>query len=134
MRHKKSRQTERERRARKRVTTELARVRKLKWDTPARNDPVEKQHAIATGAIGATRTCDGKVKFATFKSAEKARGDIEARRPGDKLEAYACPFCRSYHLGHIIRDVVTPPPAVVPMGFRFSTSSPHLSTSMRKQG
>lgn len=128
MRHKKARQTERERRARKRVTTELARVRQLKWDTPQRNDPVEKQHAIAGGELGASRMCEGKVKFATFERAEKARPDIERRFPGEKLEAYACPFCRSYHLGHIIRDVVTPPPAVVPMGFRFSTSSPQLST------
>jgi hypothetical protein len=45
------------------------------------------------------KSCEGKKKFPDLVSANAARYLI-MRDSGNKMWAYKCKFCNSYHLGH----------------------------------
>lgn len=45
-----------------------------------------------------TRQCDGKVRYGRQETADKAM--LAMRKKGRELEAYPCPHCEGFHLGH----------------------------------
>lgn len=49
---------------------------------------------------GVDRACGKKIRYATMVLATKAAYNLEAQRPGESLEPYACPWCLFYHVGH----------------------------------
>ena len=49
---------------------------------------------------GEERACGKKIRYATMLLATKAAYNLEAQRPGESLEPYACPYCNHYHVGH----------------------------------
>lgn len=53
--------------------------------------------------LGATRSCNVKVKYDTEEQAHKA-AMRKSKKWGAKLEAYPCPFCNSYHFGRMMSE------------------------------
>ena len=49
------------------------------------------------------KACEGKIKFADFKSAHQACISYK-HKFGHYMRAYPCRFCSGYHIGHPTRD------------------------------
>lgn len=43
--------------------------------------------------------CTGKTRFPTRKAAKQRANEIR-RHTGNRMRAYQCPYCLTYHLGH----------------------------------
>jgi hypothetical protein len=45
--------------------------------------------------------CSGKVRYSA-KSAQRAVLEMERKKPGEIFEAYTCPVCDGWHIGHAL--------------------------------
>jgi hypothetical protein len=57
-------------------------------------------HLQAGLAAGEERTCGKKIRWSDEERANKAAGDMN-QKPTTRnvLEAYPCPFCKTWHIG-----------------------------------
>jgi hypothetical protein len=54
---------------------------------------------MADRQLQRAKQCGRKVRYKRLADALKARQEIY-RRHNDRMNAYKCPFCRRWHLGH----------------------------------